>query len=68
VMTADGWIRNGAVSEVECKVRHLGRMLLAGARGPIGFAVIRREPVNRLLGEPRRARGAICYVLMVPPN
>jgi len=22
VMTADGWIRNGAVSEVECKVRH----------------------------------------------
>jgi hypothetical protein len=22
MMTADGWIRNGAVSEVECKVRH----------------------------------------------
>ena len=21
MMTADGWIRNGAVSEVECKVR-----------------------------------------------
>jgi hypothetical protein len=37
MMEADGWIGNGAVSEVECKVRQDGPEMIAETRGTTGL-------------------------------